>query len=240
MRYILLLLAAIMLGMVVPFHPSEGGSTGGKTGVIVVDVQGDFTTWKEGSLAVPGTDQGFVEKVKEATRLLSRAGLPVFATQDWHPSNHISFYTNHPGKKPFDSIQVEGRTQVLWPPHCVQGTEKAKLLLEDDLFLAVVKKGQDPRFDSYSGFQDDGGKKTELDSILRQHQIGKVVVYGIATDYCVKATALDALASGYRVVVVEGLCKGVSPETTDLALREMREKGVRIMPELNLAQIMEP
>lgn len=240
MRFILALMATTLLGVAAFLSAAESQPSGGRIGAIVVDVQGDFTTWKEGSLAVPGTDEAFVSKVREATRLLTRAGIPVFATQDWHPASHISFYTNHAGRKPFEVIQVEGRSQVLWPPHCVQGTEKARLLLEDDLFMAVVRKGQDPHFDSYSGFQDDGGRKTELDSILRQHQIGKVVVYGIATDYCVRATALDALSNGYRVVVVEGLCKGVAPDTTASALREMREKGALVIPELDLSRIVEP
>ena len=223
----------LLCPMVIPFAEA-------KTAVIVVDVQGDFTTWKDGSLAVPGTDAAFVKEVEGATRRLSQAGFPVFATQDWHPANHVSFYTNHPGKKPFEAIPIDGRTQVLWPPHCVQGTENAKVLLERRLFLGVVKKGQNPQFDSYSGFQDDGGQKTEMDALLRQHGIHQVVVYGIATDYCVRATALDAVANGYRVIVVEGLCRGVAPETSAQAWEEMKKRGVRIIKDLDAAKIAEP
>jgi nicotinamidase/pyrazinamidase len=208
-----------------------------KIGVIVVDIQGDFTTWKNGSLAVNGTDEAFIGKVRKATETLSNAGYPIFGTQDWHPANHVSFFTNHPGKKPFEMIKVETRDQVLWPPHCVQGTQNARVLVDNNIFLAVVKKGQDPKYDSYSGFQDDGGAKTEMDEILKRNGIQTVVVYGIATDYCVKATACDAADAGYRVIVVEGLCKGVAPETTEKALQEMKEKGITIIKELDLEKI---
>ncbi len=95
--------------------------------------------------------------------------MSIFGTQDWHPADHISFASNHPGKKPFDSLVVDGRTQVLWPLHCVQGTENARVLIDNNLFLAMVRKAQNPAFDSYSAFQDDGGAKTELDTILRRN-----------------------------------------------------------------------
>ena len=202
------------------------------TGVIVVDMQGDFTTYKSGSLAVDGTDKAFVEKVEKATVMLSEKGYPIFGTQDWHPENHVSFFSNHKGKKPFEAIQIEDRTQVLWPPHCVQGTQNARVLVDNNLFLAIVKKGQDARFDSYSGFQDDGGAKTEMNRILHKNGIKEVIVYGIATDYCVKATAIDAVDAGYKVTVIEGLSKGVAAETTAKALEEMKARGVEIQPEL--------
>jgi len=201
-------------------------------GVIVVDVQGDFTTWKKGSLAVSGADEAFVKKVEDATRRLKEAGFIIFGTQDWHPATHVSFYTNHPGKKPFETIMIDGRTQILWPPHCVQGTEGARVLVDNNLFLAIVKKGEDFRYDSYSGFQDDGGAKTEMDDILKHNNITKVIVYGIATDYCVKATAIDAAEAGYEVVVVESLCRGVAPDTSKAAIAEMKAKGIRVVKDL--------
>ncbi len=209
----------------------------GKIGVIVVDVQGDFTLWKSGSLAVPGSDEAYVKKVEQATQSLKEAGFLIFGSQDWHPMEHISFYTNHPGKKPFETIQIDNRTQVLWPPHCVQGTENARVLVDNNLFLAIVKKGQDPRFDSYSAFQDDGGRKTEMNSILKRNEIGTVVVYGIATDYCVRATALDALANGYKVILIEDLCMGVAPDTSAKALESMEKKGIIAMKGLDIAKI---
>ncbi|MCD4717334.1 MAG: isochorismatase family protein [Desulfobacterales bacterium] len=209
----------------------------GNTGVIVVDIQGDFTTWKDGSLAVDGTDSHFVEKIRKATETLDKNGYLIFGTQDWHPANHVSFFTNHPGKQAFEVIKIEGKTQVLWPPHCIQGTENARVLVDNNLFMAIVKKGKDPRYDSYSGFQDDGGTETEMDSILKRNGIEKVIVYGLATDYCVKATAIDAATAGYNVTVVEGLCKGVAPDTTESALKEMKKKGITVLKELNSKKI---
>ncbi len=205
-----------------------------KIGVIVVDLQGDFTTFKNGSLAVAGTDEAFVSKVQKVTQELSAKGYPIFGTQDWHPADHISFFSNHSGKKPFEAIQIEGRTQVLWPPHCVQETENARVLVDNNLFIAIVKKGKDKKFDSYSGFQDDGGVKTEMNQILEKNGIKELIVYGIATDYCVKATAIDAAAAGYKVTVIEGLSKGVAPETTAKALEEMKEKGIIIKADLEM------
>ncbi len=205
-----------------------------KVGVIVVDLQGDFTTYKNGSLAVAGTDEAFVNKVQKVTQELSAKGYPIFGTQDWHPGDHISFFSNHAGKKPFEAIQIEGRTQVLWPPHCVQGTENARVIVDNNLFLAIVKKGKDKRFDSYSGFQDDGGAKTEMNRILIKNGIKELIVYGIATDYCVKATAIDAAAAGFKVTVIEGLSKGVAPDTTAKALEEMKAKGITIKTDLEM------
>jgi nicotinamidase/pyrazinamidase len=136
--------------------------------VIVVDLQGDFTTWKKGALAVEGTDAAFIEKLRKATATLKRSGHAVFATQDWHPADHVSFYTNHPGRKPFDVVDVRNKKQVLWPPHCVQGSQNAKLFLDERLLDAIVKKGKGRRYDSYSGFQDDGGARTEMDGLLKK------------------------------------------------------------------------
>jgi nicotinamidase/pyrazinamidase len=203
-------------------------------GVIVVDVQGDFTTLKNGSLAVHGTDKTFVDKVQKTTETLKKKGHPIFATQDWHPKDHISFCTNHEGKKPFEAIKINGKDQVLWPAHCVQGTENANCLLDENLFLSIVKKGKDKKYDSYSGFQDDGGAKTELDEVLKKNGVKEVIVYGIATDYCVKATAIDAANAGYKVTVIEDLCKGVAPDTTAKALKEMADKGITIKKDLAL------
>jgi len=208
-----------------------------RIGVVVVDVQGDFTAFKEGSLAVEGTDEKYVETVEENTQKLKTTGLPIFATQDWHPSSHVSFFANHPGKKPFDVIKLRGKDQVLWPPHCVQNTPGAEILLERRWLDATVKKGMDPQYDSYSGFQDDGGVKTDLEKFLKQEGIGKLIVYGIATDYCVRATALDGTALGYRVVLIRHLCRGVSPETSQKAIEEMKEKGVVVLDDVDIEKI---
>ena len=208
-----------------------------KIGINVVDIQGDFTKFKNGSLAVEGTDEAYIKTVGDQTKKLKEAGFSIYATQDWHPENHASFFTSHKGKKAFDVIQLHGKDQVLWPPHCVQKTPGAEILLDKKLYKAVVRKGMDPRYDSYSGFQDDGGKKTELDKILKKNKINKLVIYGIATDYCVRATALDAVAEGYQVVVIKSLCRGVAPDTTQKALEEMKAKGVVILDDIDLNKI---
>jgi nicotinamidase/pyrazinamidase len=208
-----------------------------KIGVIVVDVQGDFTKWKNGSLAVEGTDKVYVQTVEENTKKMKQAGFPIFATQDWHPANHVSFFTNHPGKKAFDVIQLHEKDQVLWPPHCVQNTPGAEILLDKKLFKAVAKKGVNPKYDSYSGFQDDGGKKTDMDKLLKKENINKVVVYGIATDYCVRATALDAAAAGYKVILIKNLSRGVASNTSQKAVEEMKSKGVVVLDDLDLEKI---
>jgi len=229
----------VFLTMVLGLAGGTSAAMAGNIAVIVVDVQGDFTTLKKGSLAVGGTDKAFVDEVKKATKALSKEGFLIFATQDWHPGNHVSFYTNHPGKKAFEAIKIEDRTQVLWPPHCIQGTENARILVDNNLFWATVQKGRDIRFDSYSGFQDDGGQKTEMDQVLKRNGIRNLIIYGIATDYCVKATAIDAADAGYNIIVIEGLCKGVSPESTAKALKEMKGKGITILKELDMKNIKE-
>jgi nicotinamidase/pyrazinamidase len=222
----------VLGGMVIAAQPT-------KIGVIVVDVQGDFTKLKNGSLAVDGTDEAYIKAVEENTKKLEVAGFPIYATQDWHPKNHVSFFTNHKGKKAFEVIKLHkpDRDQVLWPPHCVQNTPGAEILLDKNLFKAIVKKGSDPHYDSYSGFMDDGGKKTDMDKLLKNEKINKVVVYGIATDYCVKATALDAVAAGYKVIMIKNLSRGVAPDTSQKAIEEMKTKGIVVLDDLDLQKI---
>jgi nicotinamidase/pyrazinamidase len=210
--------------------------TGG-IGIIVVDVQADFTKLKNGSLAVEGTDAAYVKMVEETTLRLKAAGYPVYATQDWHPANHASFFSNHQGKKAFDTMKLHGKDQVLWPPHCVQNTAGAGILLDKVLFKAVVQKGMDTNYDSYSGFQDDGGKKTKMNEILKQQGIEKLVVYGIATDYCVHATAVDAAAARYKVIIIDSLSRGVAPDTSQKALEDMKAKGILVLDQLDMAKI---
>jgi nicotinamidase/pyrazinamidase len=208
-----------------------------KTAVVLVDLQGDFTEFKNGSLAVPGTGQDFITTVLDATKRFKGHGLPIFATQDWHPQKHISFYTNHKGKEAFDVIRLRGTQQVLWPPHCVQETEGAKLLIDEELIDVIVKKGMEIEYDSYSGFKDDGETHTPLHHLLQKWGIGEIVVYGIATDYCVKATALDAVTLGYKVIVVEELSRGVDPDTSSQALDEMRNQGVTLFTNFDSVRI---
>jgi nicotinamidase/pyrazinamidase len=196
------------------------------TAVIVVDVQADFTELKSGTLAVPGTDAQYIEAVEAATRQLLQQGLPVFFTQDWHPADHVSFFTNNSGAEPMQVIEIDGRPQVMWPPHCVQGTPGAEILIAAEGSTRTVRKGLDTKYDSYSGFADDGGRDTEMDNLLRKDGIKNLIIYGLATDYCVKATAIHAVEAGYKVTVIEALSKGVAPETIAQALEEMKAKGI--------------
>ncbi len=200
-----------------------------KAGVVVVDVQGDFTLLKNGSLAVQETDQHYIDEIFSATGMFKHKGYKIFATQDFHPPNHISFYTSHTDKKPYEVVEIEDRSQVLWPPHCIQGTVNAEILIDKEVCTAVIQKGMNKKYDSYSGFFDDGGFKTGLDDILKSHHLDTLILYGLATDYCVKATALDAVELGYTVWLIEDLCKGVADETTLSALEEMKLKGVNIL-----------
>jgi len=202
------------------------------TGVIVVDVQADFTELKSGALAVPGTDAHYIDDVHKATRRFQDQGLRIYFTLDWHPVDHISFYTNNPGTEPFQEVEMEeGRTQVMWPPHCVQNTPGAEILIDIEGPAERVQTGANSNFDSYSGFVDDGGNQTDLDRLLRRDGIKKLIIYGLATDYCVKHTVLDAAELGYQVELLVDLCRGISPETTASALEEMEARGVKIISE---------
>jgi nicotinamidase/pyrazinamidase len=150
----------------------------------------------------------------------------------------MSFASNHKDKKPFETIKLEdGRTQMLWPAHCVQETNGAKILVNPSLITKVIQKGMNSKFDSYSGFMDDGGAKTELDKVLKAAAIKTLIVYGIATDYCVKATVLDGLKGGYDVYVIQDLCRGVADDTSKAALEEMKQKGAKVWPALDLERI---
>ncbi len=199
------------------------------TAVIVVDVQGDFTLCNQGRLAVEGTDQVYVDNVEAETRRLKILGYPVFATQDWHPVDHMSFFSNHEGRSAFDTLTINDTVQVLWPPHCIQDTENARVLVDNTLFESIVQKGMDPEYDSYSGFFDDGGQSTGLEDLLRDQGVKKLIIYGLTTDYCARATALDARSLGFDVVLIRKLCRGVAEETTRAAIEEMAAAGVSII-----------
>ena len=210
---------------------SDQSTSTQKTGIIVVDVQADFTELKSGALAVPGTDAQYIDDVEKATPRYRSLGLPVYYTLDRHPADHVSFYTNNPGTEPFQEIEIEGRRQVMWPPHCVQNTAGSEILIQIVESAETVETGANPKFDSYSGFVDDGGYKTDLDRLLSRDGINNLIIYGLATDYCVKHTVLDALKFGYQVKLREDLCRGLSPETTESALRDMEAKGAVIIKE---------
>jgi nicotinamidase/pyrazinamidase len=194
--------------------------------LIIVDVQNDFVP--AGALAVPDGDA----VVPVINALQPRFDL-VVATQDWHPPSHGSFAANHPGRKVYDVIDLNGLPQVLWPVHCVQGTPGAAFVLGLDRspIIRVFQKGTDPGIDSYSGFFDNGHRKaTGLGDYLKQRGVDAVYVCGLATDYCVKFTALDARQLGFETCLIEDAARGVNvkPGDVDRAIAEMRAAGVRV------------
>ena len=194
--------------------------------LIIVDVQNDFI--EGGALAVPGGGQ----VVLVIDRLQTGFDL-IVATQDWHPANHRSFAANHPGKTVGEIIDLDGLEQVLWPVHCVQGTPGADFApgLDRSRWAAVFQKGTDPAIDSYSGFFDNGHRRqTALGAFLRERGAEEVWVAGLATDYCVKFTALDAQREGFAVHFIENACRGVEarPGNAARAVEEMRAAGVRV------------
>ena len=173
--------------------------------LILVDIQNDFIPG--GSLPVPLGS----EIIKLVNELQDSFEL-VVATQDWHPNNHKSFATQHPGKKQFETISLHGLDQVLWPDHCVQGTKGAEF--HGDLNMnkveAVFRKGMNPDIDSYSGFYDNGYKKsTGLAGYLRDRGVKKVYVCGLAADYCVAYTAKDALKENFETYVIEDATRAI-------------------------------
>ena len=198
-----------------------------KNALILVDVQHDFLPG--GALAVPEGDL-----IVPLCINLARDINLVVATQDWHPANHGSFAANHPGRRVGDVIDLNGLPQILWPVHCVQNTPGAALASGIDVGsrMKIFQKGTDPAIDSYSGFFDNGHRKsTGLGEFLKQEKVRDVFVCGLATDYCVKFTALDARDQGFEVFLIEDACRGVNlkPGDVDAAVDEMRRAGVRII-----------
>jgi nicotinamidase/pyrazinamidase len=192
--------------------------------LILVDIQNDFLPG--GALAVPDGDV----IVPIANRL--QAAFPiVIATQDWHPANHGSFAANHPGKKAFEQINLNGLPQTLWPVHCVQGTKGAELAagLEREQIAKIFPKGTDAGIDSYSGLSDNGHRKsTGLGEWLKTKGVMEVFVCGLATDYCVKFTALDAAQHGFNTRFIEDASRGVNlrPDDVKNAIAEMNRAGI--------------
>jgi len=197
-----------------------------KRALILVDLQNDFC--RGGALAVPRGD----EVVPIANRLARLFPL-VVATQDWHPPDHGSFAANRPGRKLYDVGELGGLPQVLWPVHCVQGTAGAAFHPGFDLgpVARVFHKGTDADIDSYSTFFDNAHRKsTGLGDFLRAEGVDEVFLMGLATDYCVRASALDALGLGFGVTIVEDGCRAVdlAPGDGARALEEVRAAGARI------------
>ncbi len=188
--------------------------------LLIVDVQNDFCPG--GALGVEHGDN----IVNGINRVAATFNV-VVSTQDWHPQNHGSFASNHPGAKPFDMGTLSGRDQILWPDHCVQNSQGAEFHPGLQVNGRNFVKGTNPEADSYSGFFDDDGASTGLDEYLKSKNVTEVYICGLATDYCVKFTGLDALRQGYETVVLGDLCKGVNmaPADSDKALNELQKAG---------------
>ncbi|MEB3222652.1 MAG: bifunctional nicotinamidase/pyrazinamidase [Candidatus Sericytochromatia bacterium] len=199
----------------------------GKSALILVDIQNDFCPG--GALAV--TEGHAVVPHANALQLAHDL---VVATQDWHPASHGSFASQHDGRNPGEVVELHGLTQVLWPDHCVQGSAGAEFHPELDVtrVARVFQKGTQHHVDSYSGFYDNGRRTdTGLATWLREQGVEAVTVVGLATDYCVKWTALDAQSEGFATRVITAACRGVELTAGDVerALAELRAAGVAVV-----------
>ena len=195
--------------------------------LIMVDVQYDFMPGG----ALPAREGDEVVPVLNRVQPLFDV---VVATQDWHPRNHGSFASNHPGRKPGDVIDLHGLEQILWPDHCVQGSRGAELHgnLDRARIEKVVHKGTDPAIDSYSTFFDNGRRRsTGLEDFLRERGVTDVFLGGLATDYCVLWSARDAVDLGFRTHVIRDACRGVDLHAGDSerAFDEMRRMGIAVV-----------
>ena len=200
--------------------------------LVIVDIQNDFLPG--GALAVPEGDV----IVPIVNGLLRRFDL-VVATQDWHPAGHGSFAANHPGRAAFENIELNGLPQTLWPVHCVQNTGGACFApgLDTRRVARVFPKGMDPRVDSYSGLFDNGRRSsTGLAGWLKEQGARELWVCGLATDFCVKFTALDAVAEGFRVHLITDACRGIDlpPGNVAAALAEIEAAGVQLVTSQDL------
>ena len=200
-----------------------------KSALVIVDVQNDFC--EGGALEVKNSNS--IIPIINNLANSDKFDL-IIVTKDWHPKNHKSFASNHINKNVYDVITLNGINQVLWPDHCVQKTKGAQLHknLKLNRSYFTIKKGQNPEIDSYSGFYDNDHKiSTGLTEYLKKKKIIKVYIVGLATDYCVKFTALDSINEGFTTYLIKDAVKGVNVKRGDVkqALDEMRNAGVNII-----------
>lgn len=193
--------------------------------VVLIDVQRDFMTG--GSLAVPDAERILptIERMAQAPNLV--------LTQDWHPADHVSFADNHPSGEPFSQIEVGYGAQTLWPRHCVQNTPGAAFGLPDNITAhaqAVFRKGFRRDIDSYSAFiENDQSTHTGLAGFFRERQFDRAVFAGLALDYCVAASALDAVKLGLRAAIVLDGCAGIAENSVEEALANLTAAGVELI-----------
>lgn len=205
-----------------------------KNALIMVDLQNDFC--RGGSLAVPDGDA----VIPIANQLQSQFDL-VVATQDWHPKDHMSFASNHPGKKIGDVIQVHGINQVLWPDHCVQNSKGAEFHpeLNTSHIRRIFQKGTDRFVDSYSAFFDNEHlRSTGLADYLSHEGVTDIYIMGLATDYCVKFSCLDAVKLNMKVHVILDACRGVELNSGDIdqAIKEIQKAGIQLAESKKLSR----
>jgi len=202
-----------------------------RSALLVVDVQSDFLPG--GALPVGGGDE-IVSPIAD----LMEAGLfeLIVAAQDWHPPEHVSFASNHPGRRAFDRIELYGHEQILWPDHCVQGTAGANLHpgIPWARAVAIIRKATNAAIDSYSALRNNWDPKgnrppTGLAGYLKNRGAEQIFICGLARDFCVRWTAEDALQEGFRVNVIWDLCRSLEPKSDDLLRRELSANGVRIV-----------
>ena len=196
---------------------------GGEHVLLVIDVQNCFVPG--GSLAVNNGDE-----VVPIFNRLARAFANVVQTQDWHTPGHASFASSHPGMKPFETIRMPYGTQVLWPDHCVQGTPGAELVKELSIphAVLVLRKGYRAGVDSYSAFNEADGTPTGLSAYLKQRKIKSVFLAGLATDFCVAWSAVDARKAGFAATVIEDACRGIDASgSLAAAWANMKKAGVK-------------
>ena len=193
--------------------------------LIVIDVQNDFCPG--GALAVAGGDQ----IIPQINAMMVNYDA-IILTQDWHPQGHSSFASSHAGKAPFDMIDMPYGAQVLWPDHCVQGTDGAGFHVDLNTYAAdmIIRKGYNPDIDSYSAFfENDHKTPTGLEGYLRTRGITTLTMVGLATDFCVHFSAVDAAKLGFDVTVPEGACRAIDMDGSLAAARAaMQDAGVKL------------
>lgn len=194
--------------------------------LIIVDVQNDFCPG--GALAVPDGD-----KIIKPINKLTGSFDCIVQTQDWHPADHLSFASNHEGRSPYDTVEMKYGEQVLWPDHCVQGSQGAEFHkgLKNKPSQLIIRKGFRRKIDSYSAFfENDQSTVTGLHGYLQARGVNELFVAGLATDFCVKWTALDGRKLGYKVNLITDAIKGIDIEgSVDAAMKEMKEAGVEMV-----------
>lgn len=195
--------------------------------LLIVDLQNDFMPG--GALGVPGADR----IIPLINRLIPAFSL-VVASQDWHPQDHVSFAVNHPGKKVGSVIQVKHQLQVLWPVHCVRMTQGAEIVgaLHKEAIASLFYKGTDKDIDGYSAFFDNAHlKSTGLFDYLQSRGVDEIYIAGVATDYCVLYSTLDAIELGLSVVVIKDACRAINlhPGDEEKALHAMAARGAKLL-----------